>query len=846
MSSSTTFKMAQTLLLVAASSCWIGIVSANIAFVKFPAAVTLNPGDFFNISFTVNTPTNASLVNMNPFTLQLRAATQQRYDLQTNVAQVARTLLVQIPTNCTGGIHKFYADYQGSTGPQISDQITITGPPSSTGPGSGTGTGARPTNTGTPTDTGMSAGALAGIIGGVVVLFLVVALMFFCRHRRRVAERVADSRSMGESKEGFGAKNQGKESYTRLDGSSGGPGSIGGAASMTGGAAGGPRPRPDVSSPTQQQSLNAETGGAAGGPRPRPDDRSPNQQQGMNANAMSNNRNGGNGGNSPTTSTRNPFEEGSPSPRNEQYQPPQMTPPPPRPYQQSPFADPPMHQQPPRNQSPYQQPPHNQNPYQQPPGNRDSFESELESAYDPTHRTNPILNRNDSNLARSPLSHSGSKRYPHNTAPPTQNPFASQDEMMAVAAAVAAAASPVQGHRQLDPRSQSPVSRSASPHVREIEMQPLDIQQHHQEQQQRMVQRQQQSQASPKPTPAQPLPAAQQSINPTQFDDKAEIEEDSGPAYNGYRDTIFGAYAQNDDDEEDDMPVPMVPNHLANANNQASDAQRTGGAEIQRKKSVKFTGVPTSGPIVLPNHEAAKEHQMQKSKQQQQQQQQQQQTRPVSDQIYSDEDGDYDDDDDDEAQIQMRMIEQELAAASPVPSAGSRPYINTNSNASSSPSYVSALSPVHSPEQAHNSNSNNSNNVNDESIFGNDFYEDVIAAVDKNKEPESPSTPVGLAYKKPPMPPTPASFPVPPPQSSPTSQQQHFVQQQHIPVPQPQLMNKEVFGAPSPRIAPASLPSQNNQNRPPRANTRPSPPPGAPRQRHDDDEEAAFYASSLM
>ncbi|KAG0011538.1 hypothetical protein BGZ81_002119 [Podila clonocystis] len=778
-SSSKTPKMAQALLLVVSS--WIGIVSANVNFAAIPATLTLKPGDFYDVIWTVNTPTNATLVNMNPFMLQLRAVTNQRYDLQANVTQSSGTARIQIPSEATGGGHKFYAAYQGNPlGPNIamSGLFNIAGPPGST---TGTNSGAQPTQSGAPTaDTGMSGGALAGIIGGVVVLLLGVALIFYFRHRRRIAERVADSRSMSESKEGFGAysKNQDKESLTRSAGSGGGPaGSISGG-SAAGAAAGGPRPRPDErSSNQQQQGMNANpmSGGAAGGPRPRPDERSPNQQQGMNA-AMNNNRNDGSGGNSPTT--RNPFEGGAPSPRHEQYQPPAMAPQPPRPYQQqSPFANPPMHQQ---------QPPRNQSPYQQHPGNRDSFESELESAYDPTHRANPMLNRNDSNpngARGSPLSHSTSgSRYPHNMSPqPThQNPFASQDrEMMAVAAAVAAAASPVQGHRQLDPHSQSP------------------------------------------------------------FDDKAEVEEDSGPAYNGYRDTIFGAYAQNqdDDDEEDEAPVPVVPNHLTNAqNNQPNDTQaRNGGAEIQRKKSVKFTGVPSSGPIVLPNHEAAKEHQIQKSKQQQHQQQ----TRPVSEQIYSDEDGDYDDED--ETEIQMRMLEQELAAASPAPSAGSRPYVNTgSSNASGSSPYVSALSPVRSPDQSHGS-------ANDESIFGNDFYEEVIAAVDKNKgAPESPTSPIGLAYNKPPMPPPPAPVPAPP-QSAPPSQQQQFVQQQHIPAPQPQHMAKEVFGAPSPRIAPASLPSQSNSGRPPRANTRPSPPPGAPRQQHHgDDEEAAFYASSLM
>ncbi|KAG0087434.1 hypothetical protein BGZ92_007331 [Podila epicladia] len=840
-SSSKTLKKA---LLLAASS-WISIVSANINFAAIPAGLELKPGDFYVVNWTVNTPTNVTMVNMNPFTLQLRAVTQQRYNLQTNVLQNSTTARIQIPADATGGGHKFYADYQGNPlGPNVamSGQFNILGrieTPTATGSTTGTGSGAHPTESGAPAaDTGMSGGALAGIIGGVVVLFLGVALLFYFRHRRRIAERVADSRSMDESKEGFGAysKNQDKESLTRSAGSGGGPaGSIGGGSALAGAAAGGPRSRPDERSPNQQQGMNANpmAGGAAGGPRPRPDERSPNQQQGMNASATSKNRNDGNGGgNSPTT--RNPFEGGAPSPRHEQYQPPAMTQQPPRPYQQqSPFANPPMHQQ------------H--------PGNRDSFESELESAYDPTHRANPMLNRNDSNpngARTSPLSHSASgSRYPHNMTPqPTQqNPFASQDrEMMAVAAAVAAAASPVQSHRQLDPHSQSPVSRAATP--RAIEMQPLDIQQHHLEQQQRMAQRQQQqqtqAQASSKPqTPVQPLPAAQHSINPTQFDDKAEIEEDSGPAYNGYRDTIFGAYAQNqdDDDEEDEAPVPVVPNHLANAqNNKPNDTPApTGGAEIQRKKSVKFTGVPASGPIVLPNHEAAKEHQIQKSKQQQQQQQQQ--ARPVSDQIYSDEDGDYDED---ETQMQMRMLEQELAAASPAP-AGSRPYVNTSgsSNASGSSPYMSALSPVRSPDQSHS-------NANDEPMFGNDFYEDVIAAVEKNKgPPESPTSPVGLAYKRPPMPPPPAPASAPaPPQFPPPSQQQQFVQQQHIPVPQPQHMAKEVFGAPSPRIAPASLPSQNNSgSRPPRANTRPSPPPGAPRQQHHgDDEEAAFYASSLM
>ncbi|KAI1315694.1 hypothetical protein EDD11_000468 [Mortierella claussenii] len=911
---------------------WAPTISANIVFIDFPATLTVKPGEMLNVTWRNAAVDNGTVADMKNFTLSLHALTGQKYTVMTSIAQAAFSSLVRIPINATGGKHSFYANYQSNIKDASSNQFIISGP-SVTTPATATAT--NPAGTGGPTtpsqDTGMSGTVLAGIIAGVVAVLILVALIFFCRHRRRVAvankNGDSNSRSMDDNKEagftsGPGAygskKHQDKESLTRSAGSAGGP--------LDGGMVavplnGGPGARP----------LRPEENYSQGTPRSQP--------------PMNHMQHSSGDGPSPT---RNPFDgpaamspssqQGGPGgqqalSRPHQYQPPHL---PPNHQQSSPYGQ--QHQQvSPSGAQPYGIP----NPLMAgqravSPYNRDSFESELESAYDPNRSRmvgGALGGRSNSNMRAPPinetsLSHSSSgrsinsDRYPNSMTPASiqqpqeqqqqtqgQNPFVtSQDhEIMAVAAAIAAAASPVQGNRQAqqqqqDSRGINSAVNNASPRIKEIEMQHLDIQQHQNDQQQKMMQRQQQQQQQQtqqqqqRPVQPVPLPAAQQSINPTQFDDKAELEEEEQiPVYNGYRDTIFGAYAQPQDGDEDDeqeaiAPVPALPAFAAspaavtvaapttmspptNSNSNISQtvyAPAPGGAEIVRKKSVKFTGVSVkSGPIVLPNHEAAKEHQAQRQQQKQQQQHQDgsagqaqheqqskqpKQRRPVSaaqyteneddDDFFDDDDQDFDEDEDD---IKMRLMQTE--APSPVV-VGARPYVNTTTNSSNPTPTV--LSPVRSPDQhskpyvgypvppaiasQRSPSLDNDASEDSSSSLENGFYEDVLAAVEKSvpapplnslpsptsstTSPKSPKplSPAGMTpYKKPPMPAVPRSPPSGPAMvaaaSASASLPQQSIQQQFIPTPQPQHlmqpMNEQVYGAPSPRMTAASVVSQN-------------------------------------
>ncbi|KAF9398856.1 hypothetical protein BGZ94_005869, partial [Podila epigama] len=236
-------RMLKTLLLLVASSCCLGLVAGNVVFADIPANTRRKPGETIEISWTVNTPSNPTQASSQPFKLTLRAATKQVHDIQDNIPQTNSTLRVTIPVAATGGNHSFYAEYPDTQSKQISGRFWIdapivsstAAPPSSTDP-------AQPAQPAPAADTGMSGAALAGIIGGVVVILLGVALIFYFRHRRRIAERVANSHKPEESKEGFGngaySKNGDKESLTRSAGSGGGPvGNIG--APVIGGLASG-------------------------------------------------------------------------------------------------------------------------------------------------------------------------------------------------------------------------------------------------------------------------------------------------------------------------------------------------------------------------------------------------------------------------------------------------------------------------------------------------------------------------------------------------------------------------------------------------------------------------------
>ncbi|KAK3819065.1 MAG: hypothetical protein J3R72DRAFT_460154 [Linnemannia gamsii] len=110
-----------------------------------------------------------------------------------------------------------------------------------------------------------------------------------------------------------------------------------------------------------------------------------------------------------------------------------------------------------------------------------------------------------------------------------------------------------------------------------------------------------------------------------------------------------------------------------------------------------------------------------------------------------------------------------------------------------------------------------------------DFFGDVLAAVEKTAVPPPPTSSSSShsqfnpdSYTKPQLPPMPADnnpAPAPPPA-------QYTVQQQIIPAAQPQHLTQEVFGAPSPRMKPAALPTTTAQYQ--QQHGYPAPPPPAP------------------
>ncbi|KAG0347226.1 hypothetical protein BG004_008139 [Podila humilis] len=904
---------------------------ANIVFTKFAENTLVNPGSVVVLRWVqVATVPTGTAVNTEPFTLLLRALTGQTYVIQRNVPQNLLTLAVTIPMEATGGLHSFRADYTGAGGIST-NQLTISGPIRTTttvtlAPTSTTSESTTTTISQTPHTTneaekessgGLSGGALGGIIGGVVALLLLVALVFFFRHRRRMRERNEGSK-LDDSKENYGH-------LTSRDGS------VAMAARSMNGVPGGPVEPP--------QGLNIITGPLSVAP-------SHEKHQQHHGRSLRDNHDGPQSPHSPRQMQhhggRNPFEEDRPpmngtslSPRQQHqpYHPPQMSSPPPRPYQQGPPYDnqqpphsphSPHYQQQQQQQQGYSLPPHQQNRNQSPfHDSRDSLESEVESAYDP--RANnmhqhpagpaPVMRGGPPMMAGPGLTHSPSGRSVMSdprlrqgqtmVSPATQNyqQHQHQHQQQQQQQRQAGSMSPVQGPRSLTPnghqqqypldpnnRSHSPFGRSNSSRQREIEMQPLDIQQHQFEQQQRVLQRQQQQEqqhqqqqqkASLSPsslTQANDDPPRQLSpFNPTQYDDKTEIDDDGVPVYNGYRDTIFGAYAQPQEDEDEDEsgderskaihPTPIAPastHGIAGANAQEQQRQMKhqgeneigGAAGVQRKKSVKFTGVPASGPIVVPD-QTQRHSQPKKQK-------------PLDavdgehiDEEDEDEDGYYEDEDD----IKLRLMETEIPSPTVSNTSAQRPgYINTTNIAgvvspvlsNNSPGVV-ALSPVRSyasPTSSHQQPNNASPSLESStSAFGNGFYEDVLAAVD-NKSHNSPSSSPQQQraqqqqYRQQQQ----QQQQMEPNQQYIQQQQQQQQQQQHAPPLQAQHMVKEVFGAPSPRISPSNIAHLQQQQQ----RSHPSPslphaakpvmsPRSAPRPQHGrDDEESAFYESSLL
>ncbi|KAF9364417.1 hypothetical protein BGX34_001579 [Mortierella sp. NVP85] len=688
------------LLSIVAALAWVGTTVADIKF-SVPAGQNVKPGDTFNCSWTQVKPVNGT-ENLSNFVLVLRAASGQRYEVQSDVSQALLSLRVQIPKDATGGPHSWYAYFPGGDRSSGSTQFTIAGPIVTTpanaaaaaiATGTGDISGAAGSNNG-----GVSGAVVAGGIAGAVVILIGVAFLFIRRSRGRAVEPTT-ARSMEEVHPSGPAALETK--------------------------------MPDMEPMPKDEGMVAVP--LNSGPVTRPPRPDENQ-----ASAASH----------PGT----PSDGALPSPRQQQptqYQPPVMAPP--GAHSQGQLQ---------RNHSGYQ-------------GSvRDSFESEIESVYDPSRARvagsgpAPAMRSSPAPGATLTKSSSGrstnSSRYPRNMTPQPQSPAQSQlpeNELTL--------GSPVQ-------RSPPAISRSPS--------QPLDVQQHHLEQQQKMLQRQQQQQQQQEQPESTASMVAKS--DPTLHDDKAELveEEDKMPAYNGYRDTIFGAYAHTPGDDEEEEEVPALPPMAAafqaltaNSDESAVDRTSTGGTQIQRKKSVKFTGVANTGPVVLPNNEAAKEHLEQRQLRHQQEDQ--------------DQEADEEDDSED-APAQKETAPAALGASSDLKS---------------------------------------------DSFFGNDFFEDVLAAVNQQAEPETstttaPTTPTSALSKLPPPPTTaptavpppppapPASYvkpvmplipraPSPPPMMEPAPQQ--LVQQHHIPAPQahtfqPVPVSEQVFGAPSPRVTPAS------------------------------------------
>ncbi|KAG0312515.1 hypothetical protein BGZ99_009462 [Dissophora globulifera] len=948
-----------TLAFAALSSLtWLQSVSANIKFNPIPVVTAANPGDVITITW-VEVNANGTTLDTNPINIFLRALTGQQYELNKGVPQNDLSAVVTLPKTATGGLHSFYADYSSDGLKSVSSsQFNITGPIVTTTAPAPIGT---PTRTGAPAQTaapgsggGLSGAVLGGIIGGVVAFLLVVAIFFFCRHRRRVREHSEHTR-LEDTKESF---SEASASRSGLPSPS--------SAHFKGRKEDGdmvpiPLSGPGSRPPHPNEQQYGPGPGGYGGPQPRPPMQHPN----------------GNG-------NKNPFDgpeemmmggaavnrAGSLSPRQQHqaYQPPQPN------------------QQPPRPNQPYGMSP-SQSPFQ---SSRDSLESEAESAYDPSHPRmmnqnmhsspggNGPIHRNNSNpMMRagggplgSQLSHSPSGRSNLSDGRPNMspqpNPFQDR-ELMSAAAGDASGPMRRQGSqnqlgemRSQSPmmnrspsqnqlgemRSQSPIGRSASPRIREIEMQPLDVQQHQYEQHQRAMQRrqqqeqqqQQQQPTSPKsiqqqPATAFPLPpqaqnkaaapaapaaptvsaaAAAHPFNPTLHDDKTEMDEDGIPVYNGYRDTIFGAYSQpqgdDDDDDEDEAPMPIIAPHTLNAfanssiqqqQQSAADVGETtpaaGAPGIQRKKSVKFTGVPVSGPIVVP---AAQEPVTQV--QEQPRQSQDEDHEDSDEDEYEDAEEEEEEEEEDDEDIKLRLMETEA----PSPSISTLPRLpNINTTPGSSPLTLhqqNVLSPVRSPDQMGASYGSSSSQfqqygsssplksstptgnygfvpppppaAESSSFMGDGFYEDVLAAVDTNAKTLPAAAPAPRPQQQQQQRPMPPPIPQSPPSShrspapAPPPPQQ-FVQQQHLPAPQPQhlqpmLVEQEVFGAPSPRLTPATVNSHNHSHQlqyhqppgpsstkpalSPRSAARPQHRPPQQQQMHEDDEEADFYASSIL
>ncbi|KAF9128710.1 hypothetical protein BGX30_014224 [Mortierella sp. GBA39] len=843
----TSNKLATVAMLATMSAVsWTNTASANIVFAKTQLP-SVNPGDLMTLNWDIVNPPVGTVNNTAPFNLVLRALTGQKYLVQANVSQTLLTVRVNVPTGATGGLHSYLCDYNGNDGLKgiSTGQFNISGVIVTTTPATpaATSTGASvtlPSTTGTSGSNGeskgegsggLSSGTLGGIIGGVVAFFLLIAAIFFFRHRRLVRERSQHTR-LDDTKESMHEPQGGSGPVARSGPPPSGPPGHGHDGGMIPIPLGGPGPR---SNEFQRNHSNE-----FGSPR------SQHQMQHLGSPGGPNNNNG-----------RNPFEGGSegsimmrgspggpnspgmarslsPRDQHQAYSPPQLNQGPP-PRQQQPYGMP--------NGHPGMQQQRSQSPFEQ--NNRDSFESELESAYDPNQQArmmqgnnnygggNGPVQRNNSNAMMQggggPLHHSSSSRSMNSNGPrqnnlpgsPLQqqqgNPFQDRELMAAAAGGIAAAHahhggsnSPSMAHRQLPNQNQmSPSPRNQSPMIRAIEMQPLDVQQHQYEQQQRALQRQQQQkllQEQQQPlSPVQPLQVQHQAVpppqattattssapaagpapgahpfNPTLYDDKTEVDDDGVPVYNGYRDTIFGAYVHTPGDDEDDesdsdddrrTPVPTIPTSVGATQVQQQQQQQqqgkeeapasTGGATIERKKSVKFTGVPISGPIVVPGTTTAPAHQHQKS-------------------------------------------QQQIPVQTGSPSRG-------------------FVAPPPPPQASSTSQSDN-------------FFDDVLAAVDNQSyQASSPTSPRHQQHYSPP-------------------------QAQQLKQLSPVHVEQAVFGAPSPRIAPAGAPGNSGGHPSPPTRSGARPPPQQQQQqqqqyhqqqrqqqRHGaDDEEAAFYESSLL
>ncbi|KAF9080027.1 hypothetical protein BGX23_002761, partial [Mortierella sp. AD031] len=609
---------------------WTNTAWANIEFIK-QTLPNVNPGDPMTLTWTQINPAVGVPLNTVPFNLVLRALSGQTYLIQAGVAQSALSIKVNVPTNATGGKHSYLCDYQGKDGLKgtstgqfnISGKVVPLPPPTTTQTATSTTTSVTlPTTATSGPDAngenksseggGLSTGALAGIIGGVAAFLLFLAAIFFFRHRRLVRER-NEHAPLKDTKEGI------HEPQVVVTARSGPPPS--GPPGQHGPHDGGMVPIP-LGGPNEFQRKHSNDFGSP---------RSQHQMQHL----------GGSGNGGPNNNGRNPFDSPedpmmgpgmarslSPREQHQPYQPPALNQSPRPPPYGVPNGHPGMQQQ-----------QHNQSPFQQ--SNRDSFESEIESAYDPnqarmTHNNNNFsgngngpIQRNNSNAmmqhGRGPLSHSPSSRSMNsNMSPPHRHqqqqqqqqskPFQDRELMAAAAGGIAVANahhggtnSPSMAHRQLPSNHAMGSPRIQSPMMRAIEMQPLDVQQHQYEQQQRALarqqqqklqqQQQQQQQQQEQPlSPVQPLQVQHQAVpppqmnvattsapapaapapepapgahlfNPMLYDDKTEVDEDGTPVYNGYRDTIFGAYVHTPGDDDDDesgsdegnAPVPIVP-----------------------------------------------------------------------------------------------------------------------------------------------------------------------------------------------------------------------------------------------------------------------------------------------